>query len=152
MELRSVVGSLQLPVAAVGALLAALAVDGLLSLPSTPDGEGFLQGLAVLFLYAVGLVGFVLFTLGLAIRPGDGYGVSFRRRQRRLLFAGAGATAGALLLPLVAFGLLYAAAMGGSRAPFYLWGLLHAVGVLSVGAALAWRGADAVRSFAEGTS
>ncbi|PSQ14730.1 hypothetical protein BRD02_08400 [Halobacteriales archaeon QS_8_69_73] len=92
-----------------------------------------------------------MFALGLAIRPGEGHGVSFRHRQRRLLFAGAGATA-ALLLPLVAFEVLYGAALGDSRLPLYLWGLLHVVGTLSVGTALAWRGAEAIRSLAEGTA
>ena len=154
MNFRSALGSLQLPVAAIGALLVAFAVSGVLSLASAPapDGEGFVRGLAVVFLYVIGLLGFVVFALGLAIRPGEGRGVSFRRHQRQLLFAGAGATAAALLLPLVAFGVLYGAALEGGQLPLYLWGLLHVVGALSVGTALAWRGTEAIRSLAEGTS
>jgi hypothetical protein len=70
--LRSVVGSFQLPVAAIGALLTAFAVEGLLTLPSAPEGEGFPEELAVLFLYAVGLVGFTTFATGLAIRRATG--------------------------------------------------------------------------------
>ena len=154
MNFRSALGSLQLPVAAVGALLVAFAVDSILSLASAPapDGEGFVRGLTMVVLYAAGLFGFVVFALGLAIRPGEGHGVSFRRRQRRLLFAGAGATAAALLLPLVGTGVLYGTALGDSQLPLYLWGLLHVVGALSVGTALAWRGAEAIRSLAEGTA
>jgi len=135
----------------LGALLTAFAVEGLLTLPSAPEGEGFPEELAVLFLYAVGLVGFTTFATGLAIPPGDWVGITFRRRQRQLLAAGAGATLCALLVPVAAFGLLFAAAQGESQVPFYLWGLLHVLGGLSVAAALAWRGAEAVRSLTEGT-
>lgn len=135
----------------LGALLTAFAVEGLLTLPSAPEGEGFPEELAVLFLYAVGLVGFTTFATGLAIPPGDWVGITFRRRQRHLLAAGAGATLCALLVPVAAFGLLFAAAQGESQVPFYLWGLLHVLGGLSVAAALAWRGAEAVRSLTEGT-
>ncbi|WP_411967461.1 hypothetical protein [Haloferax sp. YSSS75] len=104
-SLRAILGSLQLPVAGVGVVVLALASWNLYTLPPSPPGsDGFVEGLAVFFLFVGIVVGFVLLVLGLLIPPGPGYGIHFTRRQRWLFaYALVGPIAGLLGTVSLAF-------------------------------------------------
>jgi hypothetical protein len=94
-SLRSVLGSLQLPLAGLGFVLLAAAAWVLYTLPSSqPGSDGFAEGLAAFFLLVLGAAGFVLLVGGLLIPPGPGFGIAFTQRQRWLF-------AYALVAPLV---------------------------------------------------
>lgn len=146
MNVRSVLGSLQLPVAAGGALVLAGALYAMATVPVAPaQSDGFVQGLAVLFLGALAYGGFVVLALGLAIPPMGGYGIRFSRAQRILFGAAAGLVLAGLVLPFVGFGLLYGAAMDGDATPLLLlWVAPTLLGVLALVAGLLWRAAEAV--------
>ncbi|MFB6095888.1 MAG: hypothetical protein ABEJ74_00680 [Haloferacaceae archaeon] len=143
MDARSLLGSLQLPIAGAGALVLALAVASTLALPpSPPDSEGFVRGLAFIVLYVLAWGGFVLLALGLAIPPGGGVGVDFTRGQRALFLLAALSGAGSVVVPFAAFALLYA-----NPTQFLLLvGALVAVAVLSLLGGLGWRAGQALRA------
>ena len=108
-----------------------------------PESEGFVAGLAIVFLYFLGWIGFLVLSFGLAIPPGDGYGISFNRYQRGL-FAFAG-TAGVLSAvgPFIAFGLLlsHPSLMGTA------WVVIMSVALIALTVGLLWRGVQAVRQW-----
>ncbi len=145
MNLRSVLGSLQLPVAALGALVAVGSFWQITELMPIPDQGGLPGGLALLFLYAFGVVGIAVCALGFAIPPGDGYGIQFQRRQRLLFGLSAVGAIGSAILPLLA--LPVAASAGPEQGLFWVIGLAWlgplAVSLLSLAGALSWRGAIA---------
>ncbi|PSQ01744.1 hypothetical protein BRC92_10060 [Halobacteriales archaeon QS_4_69_31] len=144
MDLRSILGSLQLPVATVGTLLVVVAVGSVATMPSPPpESEGVVAGLAVLFMYVLAWVGFLVTSLGLAIPPGDGYGVTFTRYQRGLFVLAAVAGLLSAVGPFVAFGLVYSNPSLMTTA----WLALASVAVLSLAAGLVWRGVQAVRAW-----
>lgn len=144
MDARSLLGSLQLPIAGVGALVLVLSVATLLMIPpSPPESEGFVRGLAYIALYVIAWGGFVLFALGLAIPPGsDGFGIRFTRAQRALFAVAALAAVASGIGPFVAFALLY------SNPSLFVNSLLALVviAVLSLLAGLGWRAGQAVRT------
>lgn len=80
-----VLGLFQLPVAAVGAGLAAFGYRALVRLPSPGTGGLFGPAIALLTLSLVVWAGLFLLPLGLLIPPTDGYGIEFDDSQRRLL-------------------------------------------------------------------
>lgn len=141
--IRRVLGSLQVPIAGAGAVVSLLAAGTFLSLlGETPPGDGFVHGGALLFTYALAVGGFTVFALGLAIFPGAGFGVRFRRPQRALLVVGGVAAVASVILPLAAFPM----ALGGDATVVLVaWGVPTAVGVLGVATGLAWRAADRLR-------
>lgn len=104
-SLRAIVGSLQLPIAGVGLFVLALSSWNIYTLPPSPPGsDGFVEGLAVFFLFVGILVGFTLFVVGLLVPPGPGYGVHFTRRQRWLFaYALVGPLAGLVATVSLAF-------------------------------------------------
>jgi len=141
MDAKSLFGSLQLPVATVGALLVALSVGSILTMPSPPpESEGFVAGLAVLFLYFLAWVGFLVLSAGLAIPPGDGYGITFTRAQRGLFVTAAVAGLLSAVGPFVAFGLLLSrpSLMAGA------WLALMGLALTALTGGLVWRGIRAV--------
>lgn len=143
MNVRSLLGSLQLPVAGLGAVLLVAALGSLLTLPpAPPESEGFVRGLAVLFLYFLAWSGFVVVALGLAIPPKGGYGISFNRYQRGLFVTAAVAAVGSAVGPFVLFGLFY------SNAELLVYSLLGLVlvAVGSLAGGLLWRLGEAVRT------
>lgn len=150
MSLRSRLGGLQLPVAAVGLLVAALAIAQFLALePAPPDGDGFVRGLAVLFLYVAGVAGFVVAALGFAVPPGDGFGIRFNRTQRRLLVGAALAAFGSLVAPLVAWPVMAATPLG-FEGVVWSWVALTALAVLAFVGSLGWRAAEEVARRVDG--
>ena len=144
MSVRSRLGVLQLPLAGFGLLVVAWAVSQLLTLPpSPPDSDGFVEGLAIFFLAASGFVGFVFVALGLAIPPGDNFGIRFTRWQRRLFVGAAIAALGSVVVPLAAWPLLASTGFGPDTA--FVTGVgLSAVAVLALVGGLGWRTAEAI--------
>ncbi|WP_430504959.1 hypothetical protein [Haloparvum sp. PAK95] len=140
---RRVLGSLQLPVAGAGVLVCFLAASTFGSLlAETPPGDGFLHGGALLLSYVLGVGGFALFALGLAIPPGSGFGIRFRRPQRGLFLVSAVAAVASVVLPLAAF----PTALGGDvTIVLVAWGLPTAVAVLGVASGLLWRAVERFR-------
>jgi hypothetical protein len=142
MRLRSVLGSLQLPVAVFGFVVVGFALVGAWSVPpSPPDSEGFVEGLAYIVLYAIGICGFVTGSLGLAIPPGDGYGVQFNRWQRWLFVAAAATAVGSIAVPLFGFGLSIGATTSLSLF-LSAWFGLSVVAVCALLGGLGWRTAE----------
>ncbi|MFB6234656.1 MAG: hypothetical protein ABEH81_05305 [Halopenitus sp.] len=142
-SIQRVLGSLQLPVAGVGALfcLGAASTFGSL-LGRTPPGDGFVHGGALLMTYVLTAGGFALFAMGLAIPPGPGVGVRFRRAQRILFVVAAGAAVASVILPLAAFPM----ALGGDATIVLVaWGVPTAVAILCVATGLGWRAAERIR-------
>ena len=136
MNLRAALGSLQLPIAGIGALLVAVAIGGIATMPSPPPGsEGFVSGLAALFLYFVGWVGFLIMSTGLAIPPGEGYGITFDRRQRWLFVTAAVAGFLSAIGPFVAFGLL----LSNPSLMVSAWLALMGVAIAALLLGIAWR-------------
>ncbi|WP_416840072.1 hypothetical protein [Haloferax sp. DFSO52] len=82
-SLRAILGSLQLPVAALGlvVLVSTWQLFGTLEPPPT-GSDGFAHGLAGFFLLLFGVAGYAIFVTGLLIPPGPGYGIEFTRKQR----------------------------------------------------------------------
>ena len=82
-----VLGLLQVPVAAVGAGLAASGYRALVGLPSPGTGGLFGPVIALLTLSLVVWAGLFLLPLGLLIPPTGRYGIEFDDNQRRLLMS-----------------------------------------------------------------
>lgn len=144
MKVRALLGSLQVPIAAIGLLGVAAAVGGIVTLDPPPAGsEGFLSGLAILFLYFLGWMGFLVLALGLAIPPGDGYGITFNRYQRGLFVVAAVGALASAVGPFVAFGLVYS----NPSLLFNSWLVITSVAVLSLVGGLVWRGVEALRAW-----
>lgn len=120
MNVRSFLGSLQLPVAGLGAIVCLGAIASIATLPPSPADEGFVRGLAVVALFVLAWVGFVLIAVGLAVPPGNGLGIRFTPWQRRLF----GIAAGLALLSAVS--------------PLAFWAVVAATGLSLGSAALAW--------------
>jgi hypothetical protein len=136
MDVRSALGSLQLPVAAVGLALVVFAVGGIVSMDPPPAGsEGFVGGLAVLFLYFLAWVGFLVLSLGLAIPPLNGYGLRFTRAQRGLFVLAGVAGLVSAVGPFVAFGLIYS----NPNLLVTAWLAIVSVGILALLSGLVWR-------------
>lgn len=142
-SIRRVLGSLQIPVAAVGALVSLTAAGTFGSLLGrTPPGDGFIHGGALLVTYALTVGGFALFAVGLAIPPMSGVGIRFRRAQRILFVVAAGAAVASVILPLAAF----PTALGGDATIVLVaWGVPTAVALLGVATGLVWRAAERLR-------
>lgn len=144
MSFWSRLGFLQLPVAAFGLLGVAMAVNQLSTLPPSPPGsDGFVGGLAVFFLYALGFTGFVIAALGFAIPPGDHVGIRFGRWQRRLFVGAAGCALGSVIAPLAAWPLV-ASTRFSVDIVYGAWVGLSAVAVLALIGGLGWRTTEAV--------
>lgn len=144
MDLRSALGSLQLPVAGTGAFLVVVSVGQILTMPSPPpESDGFVGGLAVLFLYFLAWVGFLVLSLGLAIPPGDGYGITFTRAQRVLFLLAAVAALVSAVGPFVAFGLIYS----NPSLMVSAWLAITGIALLALATGLGWRGVQAVQSW-----
>lgn len=143
MRIRALLGSLQIPVAAVGAALVVFSVGSVVTMDPPPEGDGFVAGLAILFMYFLAWVGFLVTSFGLAIPPGDGYGVTFNRYQRGLFVVAGVAGVLSAVGPFVLFGLLYSnpTLMGTT------WVATMGVAVLSLAAGLCWRGVETVRTW-----
>lgn len=144
MNVRALLGSLQLPVAVLGAGLVVVSIGGISTMPSPPPGsEGFAAGLALLFLYFLGWVGFLVLSFGLAIPPGDGYGIGFNRYQRGLFVLAGVAGLTSAIGPFVAFGLLFShpSLIG------IAWLVIMGVAVLALTAGLLWRGIQALQDW-----
>lgn len=142
MNVRSILGSLQIPVAVVGAALVAVAVVGTVTMPPPPpESDGFVAGLATIALYVVGWIGVLVASLGLAIPPGEGRGITFTRRQRWLFVLAAMASIGSVVVPFVAFGLL----LSNPSLMVAGWLAIMGVAVLALFAGLGWRAAQAIR-------
>ena len=84
---QHVLGLLQLPVATVGAGLAAFGYRALVGLPSPGTGGLFGPAVALLTLSLVVWAGLFLLPLGLLIPPTGRYGIEFDDNQRRLLMS-----------------------------------------------------------------
>jgi hypothetical protein len=137
-------GTLQLPVAGLGTLLVAFSIGSILTTSSpAPEGEGFVSGLAILFLYFLAWIGFLILSFGLSIPPGDGFGVTFNRYQRGLFIVAAGAGLLSAVGPFVAFGLLL------SDTSLMVNSLLALMGValLSLLVGLLWRAIQAIQTW-----
>lgn len=144
MNLRSLLGSLQLPVAGVGFLLVAVSAVELLALPPSPPGsDGFVEGLAALLLFVAAWAGFFLAAVGLAIPPGDGFGVRFTRWQRRLFVAAAALAVASAAVPVVALTLVVTLGLPPSVVVL-LWLGLMAAAVLALVGGVGWRVGQAV--------
>lgn len=142
MNVRSMLGSLQIPVAVVGAALVAFAVVGVVTMPPPPpESDGFVSGLAAIALYVMGWVGFLVASLGLAIPPGEGYGVTFTRHQRWLFVIAAVAGVGSVVGPFVAFGLF----LSNPSLMVSGWIAIMGIAVLALLSGLGWRGVQAIR-------
>ena len=142
MDVRSALGSLQLPVVAVGLALVVFAVGGIVSMDPPPAGsEGFVGGLAVLFLYFLAWVGFLVLSLGLAIPPLNGYGLRFTRAQRALFVLAGLAGLVSAVGPFVAFGLIYS----NPGLMVTAWVATVGVGILALLTGLVWRGVQVWR-------
>ncbi|EMA08558.1 hypothetical protein [Haloferax denitrificans] len=141
-SLRTVLGSLQLPVAGAGVALLAFVWWTAATMPPPPPGsDGFAHGLAGFFLLVFGVVGFVLLAGGLLIPPGPGYGVHFTRRQRWLfayaLVAPALAVGGFLATVVLSAGLGGLGGLAGSAVS-----LVALTAPLAVLVGVGWRGAQ----------
>lgn len=142
MDIRAVLRSLQLPVAAVGVIVMTFAVAGVLTLPTAPSrSEVFVAGLARIALYVIGWIGFLVFTVGLAIPPGDGYGVHFTHQQRRLFILAGAAAAVSMVGPFAAYGILLSNPLVG----MVLWAGTVSVAMIAVAVSVLWRGVQAVQ-------
>lgn len=139
-QLRRALGSLQLPVAGLGLSSCILFLSIFASLfGRTPEGDGFVHGGALLFSYALAVAGYALFAIGLAIPPGPGVGIRFRRGQRLLFVGAAVAAVASVVLPLF----LLPTALGGNANPiFYVWVTTTSLAVLGVAGGLTWRGGE----------
>jgi len=152
MDRRSALGSLQLPVAAIGALVAVGSFWAISDIVPTPEQGGLPGGLAVLFLYGFGVVSLAVCALGFAIPPGDGFGVEFERRQRYLFGLSAAGALGSVVLPL----LTLPVALGAGPEQDLLWLVAVAwvgplaTSVLSLLGGLTWRGASTAYVSLEG--
>lgn len=143
MDLRSLLGSLQLPVAFAGGLAVAAAITGMAQVTPIPERGGLPGGLALIFLYVVAWGGVTLTALGLTIPPGDGVGIRFDRRQRALFALAAGCSVASGLLPLVVWR-AFVATGGDATVIVVAWLAPAAVAVLSLVGGLGWRAAEAV--------
>lgn len=152
MDLRSVLGSLQLPVAALGALVAVGSLWQITQLVPIPDRGGLPGGLALLFLYGIAVLGLTVCALGFAIPPGDGIGIEFERRQRYLFGLSALAAVGSVVLPLVTLPVVLGAGPGQNLLWLVAvaWLAPLAIAVLSLLGALCWRAGTAVYAYLEG--
>lgn len=146
MNWRSKLGSLQLPVAGGGLFVVASgawALAALLASPST-HGDGFVEGLAALFLYVVVWAGFIAAGLGLAIPPGDGLGIQFTRWQRWLFLGSATLAFASAIVPFVLWTVVVQTGLSpGSTATVGLG--LMALSILAFVGGLCWRVIDAIR-------
>lgn len=144
MNVRAMVGSLQIPIAVVGTLLIVFSVGAIVMIPSPPPGsEGFVSGLAFIFLYFLGWIGFLALSFGLAIPPGGGYGIRFNRYQRALFVLSGLAGILSAVGPFVAFGVLLShPSLIGTA-----WVAIMGVGLLALTAGLLWRGVQAVQTW-----
>jgi hypothetical protein len=149
MDLRSVLGSLQLPVAVLGALVAVGSFWAITNIAPTPEQGGLPGGLAMLSLYVVGVGGIAVCALGFAIPPGDGVGIRFERRQRYLFGLAAVGAIGSVVIPLVTLPILLGA--GPEYDLLWLLGVVWiaplAVSGLSLLCALGWRGVTAASRY-----
>lgn len=144
MSLRSSLGSLQLPIAGVGLLVAAWATRQFLSVSAGgPESADLVTGLAMVVLYALALVGLAVAALGLAIPPGEGPGVRFNRWQRRLFLGSAAAALLSVCAPLLAWGIVAGTGLG-FGAVGWSWIILLGGAVAALVGALAWRAGEAV--------
>jgi len=134
-----VLGLLQLPVAAVGAGLAAFGYRALVGLPSPGTGGLFGPALALLTLSLVVWAGLFLLPLGLLIPPRGGYGIEFDDSQRRLLVS---TTITVAVGPFVGIGMAFVTPW---IAPRTLT-LSMCAALLPLFAALLWRAGQALRS------
>ena len=143
MDVRSALGSLQIPVAGLGLALIVFAVGGILNVePPPPGSDGFVGGLAVLFLYFLGWVGCLVLSVGLAIPPLNGYGLRFTRYQRGLFLLAALAAFLSAVGPFVLFGLVYS----NPGAMVVAWFVVTGIAVLSLLSGLVWRGVQVWRA------
>lgn len=141
MDVRSLLGSLQLPVAGIGLFVMLISLATAFTMPpSPPDSEGFVQGLALIALYVFAWGGFVVLSLGLAIPPGEGFGIDFTRIQRGLFLVAAVAAVASAVVPFAMFGLLY------SNPNLLAMSLLalFAVALLTFTTSVVWRAGQAV--------
>lgn len=154
MSLRSALGTLQLPVATAGALVAVASFHSIGQIAPTPEQGGLPGGLAMLFLYAFGVVGIAVCALGFAIPPGDGFGVTFTRKQRYLFGLSAAGAVGSAVLPVLSLPLILGVGHGGNVGWLIaaVWLGPLAVSLLSLAAALCWRGATALLNYRSGDS
>lgn len=144
MRVRALLGSLQLPVAGVGAVVFLGSVAALASLPPSPAGEGFVRGLAVLVLFVGAWAGFVVAALGLAIPPGeDGVGVRFSRGQRLLLLAAGGLALASAVAPLAFWAVVVAIGLAPGTAAL-AWFAVMGLAVVALLAGVGWRAAEGV--------
>lgn len=141
MDVRSLVGSLQLPITGLGALATVSAVGMLLSL-ETPARPDIPHGFAILFLYVLAWAGITVTSLGLAIPPGEGYGIRFRRGQRLLFVLAAVASVASAVVPFVALTLIYSQ----PNVAVYSWLGTITVAVLALVGGVGWRAVDAARA------
>lgn len=142
-KVKSLVGLLQLPVAIIGGLLCLGAIATILTLPPSPEDEGFVRGLAVIFLFIIAWAGFVTAALGLAIPPADGIGVQFNSWQRRLFLAAAGLAILSAISPLIFWTVVTATGLSlGSIA--LAWLVTMGLALLSFVIGLGWRIAELV--------
>lgn len=143
MRVRAILGSLQLPVAGVGAVVFLGSVAAIASLPPSPEGEGFVRGLAVLVLFVGAWAGFVVTAFGLAIPPGeDGVGVQFSRGQRLLLLAAGGLGLASAVAPLVFWAVVVTVGLSPGTATL-AWFALMGIAVVALLAGVGWRAAEA---------
>lgn len=138
MTIKSMVGSLQLPIAGLGTILCVSALTTLMSLPPSPPGEGFVRGLALVVLFITAWAGFVIASLGLAIPPGDTVGIQFNRWQRRLFLL-----AGALAVLSAATPLVFWVIVGSTNFSLgsagLAWVIVMGLAILSLGSSIVWR-------------
>lgn len=142
MRLRSAVGALQLPVIGIGFLLLVFSIGQLLLLEPPPaTGDGFVSGLAVLILYVLAWIGFVVMSIGFAIPPADGRGISFNRYQRALFITAAVSAVLSAIGPFIGFALLY------SDPDLFVasWVALMGIAVIAFFGGLSWRGIQVIK-------
>lgn len=141
MDLRALLGSLQIPVAALGGFLVIFSISLVLTMPSPPpESEGFVSGLAFIFLYFLAWVGVLVTSFGLAIPPGEGYGITFNRYQRGLFLLAGVAGVLSAVGPFAAFGLIYS----NPSLMVNAWLATMGVAVIALLSGLVWRGAQTV--------
>jgi len=141
---RSILGSLQLPIAGLGGLLLVLSLSSLVSMPAPPPGsDGFVGGLATPVLYVLAWVGFLGLSLWLSIPVGSGFGIAFTRGHRGLFLLAARAALLSAFGPFVLFGLIYSnpSLMG------LAWLVCMGVAVLAFFVAVLWRITNAIQSW-----
>lgn len=139
-SLRAILGSMQLPVAGLGLVVLGATWWWFRNLPPSPPGsDGFVEGLAGIFLLVFGLAGYALFVAGLLIPPGPGYGIQFTRKQRWLF-------AYALVVPVVGVVVFFSsiamsAAVGGASEPLLtVFFVIVPTAPLAVVVGLGWKG------------